>query len=132
MIDFLDLQPYREQMIAFLPYGVRKMVEIGRALAMEPKLILLDEPASGLSREEAGDMRFRTDDIRSRMGTTVVMVEHDMGPVAAVSDRMLVLSEGRAIALGTPEQMQSHPKVVEAYLGADTDTETKTETETAA
>ena len=87
VIDFLDLQPYRDRMIAGLPYGVRKAVEVGRALAIEPALVLLDEPASGLSAEEARDMRFRIEDIRTRLGATVVMVEHDMGLVSAVSDR---------------------------------------------
>ena len=122
IIDFLDLQPYREHMIAGLPYGVRKVVEVGRALAVEPKLILLDEPASGLSPEEAGDMRFRIDDIRRHMGVTVLMVEHDMGLVSAVSDRVLALSDGHAIALGSPAEVRSHPQVVEAWLGAEAET----------
>ena len=119
VIDFLDLQPYREQRIAGLPYGVRKMVEVGRALSIEPKLILLDEPASGLSPEETTDMRFRIDDIRKRMGATVLMVEHDMGLVTAVSDRVLVLADGQVVTVGTPDEVRTHPKVIEAWLGAD-------------
>ena len=86
---------------------------------MGPKLILLDEPASGLSVDEAGDMRFWIEDIRSRLGVTVLMVEHNMNLVSAVSDRVLVLADGRAIALGTAEEVQSNPEVVEAYLGAE-------------
>ncbi len=119
VIDFLDLQPHREKTIAGLPYGVRKVVEIGRALATEPRLILLDEPASGLSHEETVSMRFWIEDIRDRLGVTVLMVEHDMGLVSAVSDRVLALADGRMLALGTPDEVQSHPRVVEAYLGAE-------------
>ena len=119
VIDFLDLHPYRDQTVAGLPYGVRKVVEIGRALAMGPKLILLDEPASGLSVEEAGDMRFWIEDIRTLLGVTVLMVEHNMSLVSAVSDRVMVLADSRVIALGTPQEVQSDARVVEAYLGAD-------------
>lgn len=117
IIDFLDLQPHRDKMIAGLPYGVRKVVELGRALATGPRLLLLDEPASGLSVEETTDMRWWIDDIRRQMGITVLMVEHDMGLVAGVSDRVLALADGRELAEGTPQQVQSHPAVIEAYLG---------------
>ena len=118
VIDFLDLQAYRDTRIAGLPYGVRKVVEMGRALAVEPKLILMDEPASGLSAEETRDIRFRIDDIRNRMGITVLMVEHDMGLVSAVSDRVLVLADGRVVTVGTPGEVRAHPEVIEVYLGA--------------
>ena len=118
VIDFLDLQPYRDTMIAGLSYGVRKIVELGRALAVEPRLILMDEPASGLSAEETRDVRFRIEDIRARMGATVLMVEHDMGLVSAVSDRVLVLADGRVVVVGSPEEVRGHPEVIEVYLGA--------------
>ncbi|WP_170480504.1 ABC transporter ATP-binding protein [Ruegeria arenilitoris] len=117
IIDFLDLQAFRDKMISGLPYGVRKVVEVARALATDPKLLLLDEPASGLSVEETTDMRWWIDDIRKQMGITVLMVEHDMGLVSGVSDRVLAMADGAKLALGPPEHVQSHPAVIEAYLG---------------
>jgi branched-chain amino acid transport system ATP-binding protein len=117
VIDFLDLQHYRETMVAGLPYGVRKVVELGRALCMQPKVLLLDEPSSGLNVEEADDMAFWIEDIKYDLGITVVIVEHNMKLVSRVSDRVLALNHGEVLALGTPKEVQSHPQVIEAYLG---------------
>jgi branched-chain amino acid transport system ATP-binding protein len=117
VIDFLDLQPYRDNLIVNLPYGVRKLVEMGRALCTEPKLLLLDEPSSGLSVEETEDMAFWIEDITTLLGITVLMVEHDMSLVTAVSDRVLALNYGRPIAQGTAREVQQHPEVIKAYLG---------------
>jgi branched-chain amino acid transport system ATP-binding protein len=118
VIDFLDLQAYRDSLIVNLPYGVRKVVEMARALCTQPKLLLLDEPSSGLSVEETQDMAFWIQDIRTLLGITVLMVEHDMSLVSAVSDRVLALNYGRSLALGTAREVQEHPEVVKAYLGA--------------
>ena len=117
VIDFLDLQRYRDSLIVNLPYGVRKVVEMARALCAEPKLLLLDEPSSGLSVEETEDMAFWIQDIRTLLGITVLMVEHDMSLVSAVSDRVLALNYGRPVALGTAREVQDHPDVIKAYLG---------------
>ena len=119
VIDFLDLQPYRDSLIVNLPYGVRKVVEMARALCTQPKLLLLDEPSSGLSVEETEDMAFWIQDIRTLLGITVLMVEHDMTLVSAVSDRVVALNYGRVIATGTVREVQAHPDVVKAYLGGD-------------
>jgi branched-chain amino acid transport system ATP-binding protein len=117
VIDFLDLQAHRDSLIVNLPYGVRKVVEMARALCTQPKLLLLDEPSSGLSVEETEDMAFWIQDIRTLLGITVLMVEHDMSLVSAVSDRVLALNYGRTIAVGTAREVQEDPDVVKAYLG---------------
>jgi len=117
VIDFLDLQHYRDSLVAGLPYGIRKVVELARALCTEPKLLLLDEPSSGLNVEETDDMAFWIQDIQQELGITVLMVEHDMGLVSKVSDRVLAMNQGEVLAMGSPREVQSHPGVVEAYLG---------------
>ena len=117
VIDLLDLAHYRDTRVAGLPYGVRKVVELGRALAMEPKLLLLDEPSSGLNVEETDDMAWWIRDIKQDLGITVLMVEHDMNLVARVSDRVLALNYGQVLTSGAPAEVQRHPDVVEAYLG---------------
>jgi branched-chain amino acid transport system ATP-binding protein len=121
VIEFLDLQHYRDSMVAGLPYGVRKVVELARALSMQPRLLLLDEPSSGLNSEETEDMGFWIEDIKHELGITVIMVEHDMGLVSRVSDRVLALNQGEVLAQGSASEVQAHPGVVEAYLGAADD-----------
>lgn len=118
VIDLLDLQHYRESLVAGLPYGVRKVVELARALCAEPQLLLLDEPSSGLNVEETDDMAFWIQDIVHELGITVLMVEHDMSLVSRVSDRVVAMNQGQVLAMGSPREVQADPAVAEAYLGS--------------
>ena len=117
VIDLLDLQTYREQVVGNLSYGARKMVEVARALCTRPKLLLLDEPSSGLNPEETEDLAFWIEDINEELGITIIMVEHDMKLVASVSDRVMAMADGRFLLIGTPQEVQEDPEVLRAYLG---------------
>ncbi len=117
VIDLLDLQTYRDQVIGSLPYGIRKMVEVARALCIQPKLLLLDEPSSGLNAEETEDVAFWIEDINQDYGATIIMVEHDMNLVSRASNRVMALANGAVLAVGSAEEIQNHPEVLRAYLG---------------
>ena len=117
VIDFLDLQHYRDTLINGLPYGVRKNVELARALCTDPKLLLLDEPSSGLTNEETIDLGFWIKDIQSLLGITIIMIEHDMSFVNKVSDRILALNYGKILASGLPEEIKNNTDVKRAYMG---------------
>ena len=117
IIDFLEIQSIRRIPVGKLPYGLQKRVELGRALAMDPDLLLLDEPMAGMNIEEKQDMCRFILDINEQYGTTIVLIEHDMGVVMDISERMIVLDYGRKIAEGTPDEIRGNQKVIDAYLG---------------
>jgi len=117
IIDFLEIERWRKHPVALLPYGFQKRVELGRALAMEPELLLLDEPVAGMNLEETEDMARFILDIQRELGITMILVEHDMSLVMDIADRVMVLDFGEQIALGTPAQIQADPAVIAAYLG---------------
>ncbi|HSB19495.1 MAG TPA: ABC transporter ATP-binding protein [Anaeromyxobacteraceae bacterium] len=117
IIEFLDLEPWRDQRVANCAYGVQKRVELGRALATEPKLLLLDEPVSGLTAEEKEEVSYWIHEVRGRFGVTVLLVEHDLRVASRLASRMIVLDHGEKLTEGTPEEVQKHPGVIRAYLG---------------
>ena len=117
IIDFLEIQPYRKTPVGRLPYGLQKRVDLGRALAMEPQVLLLDEPMAGMNVEEKQDMCRFILDVNNEFGTTIVLIEHDMGVVMDISDRVVVLDYGKKIGDGTPDEVRANPDVISAYLG---------------
>ena len=118
IIDFLEIQAFRKTPVGQLPYGLQKRVDLGRALAMEPQVLLLDEPMAGMNVEEKQDMCRFILDVNDEFGTTIVLIEHDMGVVMDISDRVVVLDYGKKIGDGTPDEVRANPEVISAYLGA--------------
>lgn len=119
VIDLLDLQSARDKYVGSLPYGTQKIIELGRALAMEPELLLLDEPSAGMNSEEKQDLIFWLKDIQDELGVTILLIEHDMKLVMDISDRILVMNFGKPIAEGDPDKVVKHPEVLKAYLGEE-------------
>jgi len=121
IIDFLELERWRKSVVGALPYGVRKRIDLGRALVQEPKVLLLDEPMAGMNMEEKEDMARFILDVQEEKEMTIVLIEHDMGVVMDITDRIMTLDFGRKIAEGTPDQIREDPAVIEAYLGEEVD-----------
>jgi branched-chain amino acid transport system ATP-binding protein len=119
IIDFLDLQAVRDKLVGGLPYGTQKRIELGRALALEPELLLLDEPCAGMNAEEKQDLIFWVKDIQDELGVTILLIEHDMSMVMDISDRILAINFGQPITEGVPAEVQNHPEVLKAYLGEE-------------
>ncbi len=119
IIDFLDLQSLRDQFVSNLPYGKRKLVELGRALALEPRVLLLDEPSAGMNTEEKEDLKIWIKDIQEDYQVTILLIEHDMNMVMGISDNILAISQGVKITEGAPPEVQKHPDVIAAYLGEE-------------
>jgi len=119
VIDLLEMEPIRKNVVGSLPYGLRKRVDLGRALSSEPDLLLLDEPMAGMNTEEKEDMARFILDIKELRNTTMVIIEHDMGVVMDISERVIMLDFGRKIVEGTPEEVKANPKVIRAYLGIE-------------